>query len=176
MGWIACDFDATLVEWGEGTSNPGDVLKVGKPIPLMVERIKMHLAAGEEVRIFTARVGPATAEECLAAFQGRGKFPPYEGEIGPNPVLDWLNYQRRIIDAACQEMFGQTLPITAVKDFYMYKLYDDRACQVIPNTGELVEEKLVAALALHVGQVLEVVNAEGDDALEGLDGERQSQR
>lgn len=146
MGWIACDFDATLFEWGEGTSNPGDVLRVGKPIPKMIERIKKHLADGEEVRIFTARVGPATAEECLQAFQGRGKFPPYEGEIGPDPVLDWMNYQTTLIENACREHLGQPLPITAVKDFYMYKLYDDRATQVIPNTGETLEDRHAAAL------------------------------
>ena len=41
------------------------------------------------------------------------------------PILDWL---RRHV--------GEELEITNVKDFGMVELWDDRAVQVIPNTGQ----------------------------------------
>lgn len=142
MGWIGFDLDATLAEWGEGTSNPGDVLRIGKPILPMVNRLLKHLDDGHEVRIFTARVGPASDAECIAAFQGRGQFPPYAGQVGPMPQVDGLNYQRTLIENWCEEHLGVKLPITCTKDFHMYMLYDDRCVQVIPNTGDTVEQQL----------------------------------
>lgn len=50
-GWIGVDLDGTLVEYG-GDWAPD---KIGKPIPSMIARVKEWLAAGIEVRIFTAR-------------------------------------------------------------------------------------------------------------------------
>jgi hypothetical protein len=35
----------------------------------------------------------------------------------------------------CRRHLAQELPITNVKDFAMIELWDDRAVQVIPNTG-----------------------------------------
>lgn len=43
------------------------------------------------------------------------------------------------IEAWCREHVGQVLPVTATKDYGMICLYDDRAVQVIPNTGERVD-------------------------------------
>jgi len=174
-GWIGIDADACLFEWGPGTSNPWNVLIVGKPIPRMVELVKTLLAEGKTIKIFTARVGPASAEECLAAFSGRGKFPGYEGEIGPNPVRDWINYQTMILNEACMFAFGRTFEITATKDFHMWALYDDRAIQVIPNTGELLQDKYEAAVA-HIAQIAELDVQADPTIAETLDLERQSQR
>jgi hypothetical protein len=39
----------------------------------------------------------------------------------------------------CFKHLGKTLKITNTKDKYMTALYDDRAVQVVPNTGELVK-------------------------------------
>ncbi len=142
MGWIGVDLDGTLAEWGEGTSNPGDVLRIGNPLPRMVQRVKQLLAEGVEVRIFTARVGPATDQECVQAFQGRGVHPPYPGEIGPLPQRDWDNYQRTLIEDWCRVHLGYVLPITATKDFHMYQLYDDRCVEMVPNTGRTLREEI----------------------------------
>lgn len=158
MSWIGIDFDATLAEWGEGTSNPRDVLRVGDPIPKMVERVKQLIAEGQEIRIFTARVGPATDEECRNAFAGRGKYPPYAGEVGPLPQRDWDNYQRSLIENFCIAQFGVPLPITCTKDFHMIALYDDRCVQVVSNTGETLEEQhaqQVAQLAEDISKALD---------------------
>lgn len=41
-----------------------------------------------------------------------------------------------VIAAWCKQHLGEELPITCKKDFTMVELWDDRAVQVIPNTGE----------------------------------------
>ncbi len=40
------------------------------------------------------------------------------------------------IEQWCLKHFGKTLPVTNIKDFAMIELWDDRAIQVIPNTGK----------------------------------------
>lgn len=49
--WIAVDLDGTLAEY-EGYKWEG---YIGKPIPLMMERVKRWLDKGMKVKIFTAR-------------------------------------------------------------------------------------------------------------------------
>lgn len=78
---------------------------IGAPVPVMVERVKRWLSEGREVKIFTARVTHADESVYRA-------------------VRNW-----------CQEHIGQVLPVTNVKDFAMIELWDDRAVQVEPNTG-----------------------------------------
>jgi hypothetical protein len=41
----------------------------------------------------------------------------------------------------CEYHFGQVLPITNQKDYDMIELWDDRAVQVIKNTGERADGK-----------------------------------
>ncbi|MBY3231862.1 hypothetical protein [Rhizobium laguerreae] len=42
------------------------------------------------------------------------------------------------IEKFCLEYIGEILPITNIKDFGLIELWDDRAVQVIYNTGERV--------------------------------------
>jgi len=141
MGWIGIDLDGCLAQWG--TKDPVtsyihyDVTVIGKPIDTMVQRVLAMLAEGKDVRIFTARVGPATDEECLNAFE---KLKGYEPS--PTPQLDWNNFQRTLIETWCARVLGRILPITCVKDFHMYQLYDDRCVQVYTNTGETLEDRI----------------------------------
>lgn len=107
-GWIGVDFDGTLAEY-HGWKD----YSAGPPIMPMVERVQEWLAAGREVRILTARV-------CSI-------HPP---EDKAQSVA--------VIDAFCLEQFGQTLPITAEKDFKMEVLWDDRAVHVEINTGRIL--------------------------------------
>ena len=86
------------------------VKHVGDPVPKMHERVKRWLAKGYDVRIFTARVSHPEQEHAA----------------------------RKAIEAWCHEHLGQVLPITNVKDTRMVELWDDRAVQVSPNTGEPV--------------------------------------
>ena len=82
----------------------------GPPVPAMVERVKGWIQAGHLVKIFTARVSEREGvPEIVDAIQ------------------DWL------VDAGLPR-----LEVTNVKDYAMIELWDDRAVQVIANTGEPV--------------------------------------
>jgi hypothetical protein len=89
----------------------------GPPIMPMVERVRAWLAEGSEVRIVTARAAP-----------------------GPHPIETNVAPVR----AFCVEHFGQALPITALKDWQMIALYDDRAVTVERNTGNVLNERRLA--------------------------------
>jgi hypothetical protein len=116
-GWIGVDFDGTLAHY-EGW-NGGEL---GKPIPVMLDRVKKWLTEGRAVRIFTARVG-CTGEINL---------------VGGVDSIDFAAEQAKKIRAWCLEHIGVELPVTATKDFAMIELWDDRAVQVKANTGEPV--------------------------------------
>ena len=100
--WIGVDLDGTLarMEGWQGGQH------VGRPVPLMLERVKLWLEAGYEVRIMTARAS--------------------EPKLIP-PVKQWLKKHGL-----------PELDVTCSKDFDMIELWDDRAIQVIPNTGRHV--------------------------------------
>lgn len=104
--WIGVDLDGTLAKY-EGWAG---FHHIGEPVPAMVQRVKGWLAEGWEVRIFTARVGKV------------------------KDVNDAIR-AREAIEKWCIDHIGHVLPITATKDFAMAELWDDRAVQVIPNTG-----------------------------------------
>lgn len=92
-----------------------EVTHYGPPVPLMVNRILYHLNQGEEVRPFTARVS--------------------DPEWEPRGRVAW--------ERLSQQLFGVSLAATNVKDYEMTLLYDDKAIQIIPNTGELAIEVAV---------------------------------
>ncbi len=111
--WIGVDLDGTLAEHREWRGPT----HIGAPIPKMVARVKQWLADGEDVRIFTARVG--------------GHQTAAEVAIAQEAIRRW-----------CHDHIGQVLPITAEKDYDMVALWDDLAVQVVPNTGIAVREEL----------------------------------
>ena len=83
---------------------------IGDPIPLMVERVRRWLREGYEVRIFTARVSH-----------------PDQAVAAEDAIKEW-----------CIKNLGTMLQVTCRKDYDMLELWDDRAVQVIANTGEAV--------------------------------------
>lgn len=88
-----------------------DEYHIGPPIPLMVERVKKWLEEGKDVRIFTARIHKQ------------------DFSVEYN-IHQW-----------CIEHIGQKLEVTNVKDYEMIELWDDRAIQVIANTGKRADEQ-----------------------------------
>jgi hypothetical protein len=78
---------------------------IGSPVPLMITRVKKWISDGVTVKVFTARACTNDAE------------------------------QISLIKAWCVQHIGQELEVTAVKDFSMIELWDDRAVQVVANTG-----------------------------------------
>ena len=106
-GWIAVDLDGTLAEYYGWKG----VEHIGKPIPLLVDRVKRWLAEGKDVRIFTARI---------TCFEDPTKQ---------------LTDAREYIQAWCLEHIGKILPVVNVKDQHMIQLWDDRCVRVEINTG-----------------------------------------
>lgn len=116
--WVGVDLDATLAEY-TGWNGP---LHIGKPIPKMVERIKAILATGQNVKVFTARMSEPDEDVRKAIAEAIG---------------DWT-----------EEHIGKRLEVTNVKTYDMIECYDDRIKQVVPNTGETLEEIIEALKAL----------------------------
>jgi hypothetical protein len=115
-GWIGVDLDATLAHYTHWVSWNS----IGPPVEKMVERVKQWLAEGKDVRIFTARANIGSEGfECKIT----GQF------VTQRMMLD-------VIQDYSEKLFGVRLPVTYQKDFMMIELWDDRAVQVIPNTGE----------------------------------------
>lgn len=85
-----------------------DVL--GEPIAPMVDRVKKWLGEGKLVKIFTARVADEDGRELVIAN----------------------------LETWSLKHLGQVIPITCQKDQHMVELWDDRAVQVIRNTGQIV--------------------------------------
>jgi hypothetical protein len=125
-GWIAVDLDGTCAKY-DGWKGP---THVGEPVPSMVARMKQWMDEGIEVRIFTARVYPIN--QC----------------INPDTILTVTESEDERMNTAiaavkaiqqwCKLHLGKVIPITNVKDYSMTTLFDDRAIQVVMNTGALV--------------------------------------
>lgn len=124
-GWVGVDFDGTLATYGTWIS----ASHVGEPIAPMVERVKRWLAEGREVRIFTARIWPIVTVVRPGEIVQTGPLTPRMKE-----ALEAVE----AIQRWCGLHLTHVLPITCVKDMAMVELYDDRAVQVRPNTGEIV--------------------------------------
>ena len=105
MPWIGVDLDGTLANQVDTADT------IGTPVPRMLRFVQDLLAAGEDVRIFTARAWPPDS-------------PGSAKRIAQ--VQSW-----------CQVHLGFRLPVTCVKDPDMHLLYDDRAVGVVANTGKL---------------------------------------
>lgn len=116
---IAVDLDGTLAEY-HGWQGP---THIGKPIPLMLERVKQWLRAGHKVVIFTARISLSGSEH----------------------HIDWS-----AIDAIFAWLKENGIPevtdITNVKQKDFDVFYDDRCIQVEPNTGQLTLDVALTAL------------------------------
>lgn len=109
--WIGVDLDGTLAYY---TQHRGTHV-IGPPVGKMLRRVRKWLAEGKEVRIVTARVAPSPLRDA--------------GEA------------RAAIERWLDEWLGERIPIQHFKDMHMVELWDDRAVQVIPNTGERADGK-----------------------------------
>lgn len=108
--WIGFDLDHTLAEYDSGYWHAN---YIGRPILPMLNLLRAIRAAGIEVRIVTARVNAQAPDP----------------EAACHAIEHW-----------CREHVGEVLPVTNQKDYEMLLLFDDRAIQVKPNSGELVGE------------------------------------
>jgi len=109
-GHILCDLDGTLARYESGYVRSG---VIGEPLEPMLERVKTALDAGEDVRIFTARVS---------------RFGQTETEA------EW---HKSRVELWCVKHLGCVLPVTSEKDFNTVEIWDDRARRVLFNDGNL---------------------------------------
>lgn len=109
--WIGFDLDGTLAEY-DGWSG---IEYIGKPVKRMCELAKKLHSEGKIIKIFTARVAPR------------------KDDTDSSKAKDY-------IEKWCEENLGFVPPVTYEKDALMETLYDDRAVQIIPNTGIEIEE------------------------------------
>lgn len=123
-GWIGVDLDGTLAHLDVKPIPQWDG-SIGAPIGPMVTRVKQWLEEGHDVRIVTARVTEVSGVT-----------------DGPRSVAA----QRDVIRRWCVQHLGCELPITATKDYDMLELWDDRAVQVIQNTGFSVNDMFTRIL------------------------------
>jgi len=114
--WIGVDLDGTLAFY-DGWKGQDHI---GEPIPAMVKRIKAWLEAGQQVKIFTARV-------CVTD--------QYSSVSGMWANQEFADRQRTIIAQWCAAHLGVVLEVTCVKDFLCVQIWDDRAVQVVLNQG-----------------------------------------
>lgn len=131
LPWIGVDFDGTLAHYDKWTA--WNVL--GPAIPIMLTRVKEWLAAGKQVKIFTAR----------AAFDQDTCYKTgvtFSRQDIVNVIQDW-----------CEANGLPRLEVTAIKDFQMIELWDDRAVQVLPNTGRTLSDEHEAELNALRGKV-----------------------
>lgn len=143
-GWIGVDLDGTLAQ------HSGDISRIGEPIEPMCDRVRKWLKEGADVRIVTARVS------------GLFMRPEYVGPSHPKSSVRiakkrvcsmqerqyrFAAEQERLVQAWCEHHLGKRLPVTALKDFEMIELWDDRAIAVECGTGR--------ATAFHAGRPVE---------------------
>jgi hypothetical protein len=151
-GWIGVDFDGTLAMHIE--NKPYDPRKLGEPVPAMLARVKAWLDEGKDVRILTARVAPS--------FQGRPR--------DEQALQAWF-----AIRAWCAKHIGHALEVTCEKGPEMLELWDDRAVQIVRNTGQTIQEKLeeaqrtIAHLEQTIDDYQDMVVEEGLHEVRGLD-------
>lgn len=142
-GWIGVDLDGTLFHYEKWVG--WNVF--GKPIKPMVDRVRQWLDEGKEVRIVTARVG-------LPVWTYDARVPSTfmrHCRITGDEFSDAM-----MVDAIQQHLVKHrlpALPVQCYKDVNMIELWDDRAVQVVPNTGRTLAEEHEARYNARQGKV-----------------------
>ncbi len=133
--WIGVDLDGTLSHWSKWTA-PTDI---GAPIPAMVARVQGWIRAGERVKILTARAQHPDAISAIYDWVERHVLGPMRDErpkFRDASFVGTLYHDFKVPDS---------LEITTSKDHLMTVLWDDRAVEVVRNTGmsktEILEEE-----------------------------------
>lgn len=131
-GWIGVDLDGTMFTYNEWVG--WNVF--GEPIKPMIDRVKAWIAAEVEVRIVTARVGLPEVYD--------GKYIP-SGKAYSVCRITGQNFSDRMMVHAIWDHLEKHglphFPVQCYKDVNMIELWDDRAVQVVANTGRTLSEE-----------------------------------
>jgi hypothetical protein len=145
-GWIGVDFDGTLAEYYEWVAWG----QFGKPIPLMVERVRAWIAHGVDVRIVTARVGLPLTNRYNIGWSEINTVPVNVCRVTGEGFSDYQMVDR--LQDWTELHVGKRLPIQCYKDVNMIEIWDDRAVQVIANTGRTLADEYAAELTAQRGK------------------------
>lgn len=108
MSVILVDLDGTLAFY-DGWRG---IAHIGAPIPKMLHRVRVWVAAGKTVKIFTARVS----------------VPERDIPAVVRHIHEW-----------CERHGLPRLEVTCVKGFDAVEIWDDHAVPVRANTGERLD-------------------------------------
>lgn len=131
---IGVDLDGTLATWNHWVKWN----HFGEPILPMVDRVRNWLADGHQVVIFTARMYEPVAGMVHTCKSTGEKFTAADMDVA--------------IGAWTQRNIGTRLRATCQKDWDMDELWDDKAVQVVPNTGRSLAETHKAELSALKGR------------------------
>ncbi len=126
-GWIGVDLDGTLAVVCDGMA----ATEIGAPVAPMVALVKQWIAAGEEVRIFTARVDGGK-EADLAGYNNGHEYADVERIR--EAIQDWSELH-----------IGHRLAVTNEKTCATKAIFDDKAFNVLKNLGLIVTHSAAAA-------------------------------
>jgi len=142
-GWIGVDLDGTMFTYTHWVG--WNVF--GEPIRPMIDRVLAWHEAGILVKIVTARVGlpvMASADE-TANFENI-----YSREFTGKCRVTRMNFSDHMMAEAvrdhCERHGLPRLPVQCFKDADMIEQWDDRAVQVIINTGMTLRESCARAI------------------------------
>lgn len=134
-GWYGFDLDGTLAKY-DGWKG---IDSVGDPIVPMVKLIQQMHDECKIVKIMTARVAPKDTPETKPNPYRTGNWCVQEPDVQTWALKDeWTALE--FIQEWCYRALGFVPEVVYQKDHLMLELYDDRAKQVVPNEGWLVED------------------------------------
>lgn len=153
-GWIGVDLDGTLFHYE--TWLGWNVF--GEPVMPMIRRVRQWLSEGRDVRIVTARVDLPL----LATDRGKRVY-INDSALEHTCRITGMRYSNLMMVSAIQDLtekhVGARLPVQCYKDVHMIELWDDRAVQVVPNTGQTLAEAHEAELSALRGKVAQMPDA-----------------
>lgn len=117
--WIGIDLDGTLAEYNGWRG----AWHIGKPVPLMLARVKGWIGSGRTVKLLTARASMPPKE-----------FPV---EMQTARAAEITEFNKAWAEW-CATYGIPVLEVTCEKNCQMVEQWDDRSVQVVPNTGETV--------------------------------------
>lgn len=143
-GWIGVDLDGTLFRYDHW-------VVFGEPIEPMIRRVRDWLAEGTQVRIVTARVGVAVrlkSGDLITNFRKENRCRVTGEDFSDADMVGaiWAHLARYELPR---------LRVQSHKDADMIELWDDRAVQVVPNTGRTLAEEHEAELSALRGKAFQ---------------------
>lgn len=148
-GWIGVDLDGTCFTYHKWVG--WNVF--GEPIGPMIERIRRWLFEERDVRIVTARVGLPLFDDTYSDKIRISTKPIKSCHVTGQMFSDRMMVN--VIQDLTEHHVGARLPVQCYKDVNMIELWDDRAVQVVPNTGQTLTDAHEAELSALRGKTWE---------------------